>query len=300
MTDTARTDPPACSRYLPVEPDALDWGIHVLDCGYTDIPPHTRYPPGRHPSAYMFTWKRGRVLPEFQVVYLSAGGGAFESRSGGRRAVAAGDAFLLFPGEWHRYRPDPATGWHEHWIGFDGEYARRLMNRFFSPARPVVRVGSDQQLLELTRSIADQMRSPQPGFKHVAAARTVEVLAVIRAAAQGSGGAFSRIEDTMHRARRYLLSRADGTIDLQQLAARLGMSYSRFRSQFKEHTGMPPRQYHLQIRINKAQRLLIESDLTVSEIAAQLGFSSVYYFSRLFRKKTGTSPTAFRNSATGS
>jgi len=48
-----------------------------------------------------------------------------------RQAIEAGDAFLLFPGKWHRYRPAPSTGWDEHWIGFNGSYADQIMSRFF-------------------------------------------------------------------------------------------------------------------------------------------------------------------------
>ena len=48
---------------------------------------------------------------------------------------------MLFPGVWHRYQPDPKTGWHEFWIGFDGETARNWQkNKFISAAKPVVKM----------------------------------------------------------------------------------------------------------------------------------------------------------------
>jgi AraC-like ligand binding domain len=50
--------------------------------------------------------------------------------------VDAGQVIFLFPGVWHRYRPDEKTGWDEHWVGFDGDVARRwVRNNFFRRAR---------------------------------------------------------------------------------------------------------------------------------------------------------------------
>ena len=57
---------------------------------------------------------------------------------------------------------------------------------------------------------------------------------------------------------------------------------------------MPPGQYQIQIRLNKARRLLRNGTLSIAAIAEQLGFESIYYFSRLFKKKTGCSPLAYR------
>ena len=96
-------------RYQPVGPEARAWGIHVLDAGYTLVPPGSPYPPYRHPDDHHFTWEAGRVLDAYTFVHLTRGGGAFESGPSGPRRVQAGDLFIVFPGVWHRYRPDPWT-----------------------------------------------------------------------------------------------------------------------------------------------------------------------------------------------
>ena len=119
------------SRYLPVEPTLLDWGMYVLDAGYFDVPAGSEYPVGKHPEEYLFSWEKGRVLEEFQMVYLSRGQGVFECEDKKPVKVKAGDMMLLRPGMWHRYKPDSETGWAESWVGFQGEYAQRLMEKFF-------------------------------------------------------------------------------------------------------------------------------------------------------------------------
>jgi AraC-like DNA-binding protein len=284
----------AYSRYLPVEPDALAWGLHVLDAGYTEIPPHSPYPPGKHPEGYMFQWDKGRVLSEHQLVYVTRGEGVFESRSAGKRRIRAGTVFLLFPDEWHRYSPSPATGWDESWVGFDGDHARRVMSRFFSRRNPVLDVGCADGLLSVFRSIAEEIRTASPGYRPIVAARTLEILALIRRLTVSRQVADNDLLVKVQQARCTILAQSDDSVDLRGLSRDLGMSYSSFRNMFKRHTGSSPRQYHIQIRLNKAKAFLTETDMPVSQIAARTGFSSAFYFSRLFKRRVGQTPMSYR------
>ncbi|MEI9997952.1 MAG: AraC family ligand binding domain-containing protein [Verrucomicrobiota bacterium] len=97
--------------YFPVAPKLKAWGLYATGFGAVHVPPGAPYPPPGHPGRHAFDWERGRVLGEYQIVYLHKGRGAFESARTKRRPLRAGMAFLLFPGVWHRYRPDPRTGW---------------------------------------------------------------------------------------------------------------------------------------------------------------------------------------------
>jgi AraC-like DNA-binding protein len=100
------------------------------------------------------------------------------------------------------------------------------------------------------------------------------------------------------RYRIHLLTHYRETIDLPQLAAELGLSYPHFRAAFKKQTGASPYQYQLEIRINQARELLSLSHLPIGEIGERIGFSGVHHFSRLFKQKTGVSPSEFRNRGT--
>ena len=72
------------------------------------------------------------------------------------------------------------------------------------------------------------------------------------------------------------------------------MGYSIYRKKFKEYTGISPAQYQINLRINKAKDLLITSNQSLKEIALNLGFDSSDYFFRLFKQKTGFTPSDFR------
>lgn len=285
------------SQYLPLEEDALRWGLYVVNAGFAEIPPDSPYPPGSHPDEYLFSGEGWRKLEEYQLVYITRGRGFFETTETGRVRIQAGQVFLLFPGIRHRYRPVKKQGWDENWIGFNGEVADRLMRNFFSPEKAVIRVGYDQELRDLIRSIVNLMQEAPAGYQQLMAARTVETLALIRSRAMSFHASDREVIQRVQQARNFLLRNSEDDIDMEQLAKELGLSYSRFRAMFKEHTGTAPHQYQLNIRIHKARDLLRYSSLSIGEIAERVGFSSVYYFSRLFKKREGCPPRFYRETS---
>src|SRR5690606_14469488 len=110
-------------KYLPTSSEDDRWGITLLNAGCGEIIDAASYPVDNHPDPYQFKWQNGRILQEYQLIYISKGEGIFESQSAGFIKVQAGSIILLFPGEWHRYRPDSNTGWVEYWAGFKGNIA---------------------------------------------------------------------------------------------------------------------------------------------------------------------------------
>ncbi|MCE5266459.1 MAG: AraC family ligand binding domain-containing protein [Planctomycetaceae bacterium] len=89
-------------RYLPVSERDVQWDLYVTGAGRSSVPPGSRYPRSVHPQLYQFAWDRGRVLPEYQTLYITRGQGIFESKPTGRREIKTGSVLLLFPGVWHR------------------------------------------------------------------------------------------------------------------------------------------------------------------------------------------------------
>jgi AraC-like DNA-binding protein len=81
---------------------------------------------------------------------------------------------------------------------------------------------------------------------------------------------------------------------MQALAYELGVSYPHFRRVFRQSTGLPPRQYLLNLKINMAKQLMEDQGLKLSAVARKAGFEDPYYFSRLFKQKTGISPSLWR------
>ena len=83
-------------------------------------------------------------------------------------------------------------------------------------------------------------------------------------------------------------------ISQEEIAQNIGLGYSLYRKKFKEYTGVSPAQYQIQLKVSRAKDLLIRSNQSLKEIAFALGFESPDYFCRLFKQKTGITPSEFR------
>jgi len=98
----------------------------------------------------------------------------------------------------------------------------------------------------------------------------------------------------MRRVREYVEVHLDENIDLAMLAAVAGLSVHHFARQFKQSTGIPPHHYLTQKRVERAQEMLAQTDLSLSEIAYAAGFSDQSHLARHFRHMLGTTPREFR------
>ena len=165
-------------KYLVVSPLDLKWGLAVNSVGYQEIAPGMPYPPSDHPSRYLFSEERGRVLSEYQLLYITRGKGMFTSASLGRWVpVSRGSMFLLFPGEWHSYRPDKDTGWKEYWIGFQGPVIdSRVENGFFTPEKPVFDVGIHSEIIDLYDNAIKAATEQESGFQPLLGSIVVHLL----------------------------------------------------------------------------------------------------------------------------
>lgn len=283
-------------KYLTVTAAEEAWGFYLTTVGYSRISPNQAYPPNQeHPHTHSFTWNKGRILNGYYLVFISKGKGIFESALTEPSLITAGTCFLLFPGVWHRYKPDPDSGWEEYWIGFKGSYPDMLMNNgFFDPKAPVMSAGLHEDLLTLLFKIFDNVRSAPLGYHHVIAGITLELLGLVYALSKHEDPAGDPDGQVIARAKFILRENLEGPLDMDSLIRELAIGYSKFRKLFKQSTGQSPNQYHINLRLDKAKELLSTTNLNVTEVAYQLGFDSVFYFSRLFKKKNGVSPKSFR------
>jgi len=285
------------ARYLPGYVEGGVWGLAVFNIGDEFTPANFKeypYPKGKniHPSPYFHTWEQGRVLDDYHILINLAGNGEFESKTGGCHPIHPGDAFILFPGEWHRYRPEKATGWHTWWMGLRGAHALHLMNAFFSPGHPVIPVGDLKNLIDTYREISKLVNADPERFAGRIAVLSTLIIDEVQSAQRISQT--TDLQDLMNKAKLTLLARSQEEVDLEALSRELGMSYSKFRRTFQQSAGMPPRKYLLTIRINRAKALLAETNRKVADIAGAVGFSNQGYFARYFQQAAGTTPLEYR------
>jgi AraC-like DNA-binding protein len=281
-------------KYIHAGPLDKEWGLFITVAGFAQIAPAIVYPPNVHPSGYFFTWEKGRILQEYQINYITEGSGVFETIDS-QYQVVSGSILILRPGVWHRYKPDPNIGWNEHYIGFNGDFCKNLFNEgFFQQGKPVLYVGFQENLLKLFLEVIQLVKDEKTGHQQVCAANTILALSKILSVVRNQEFAGKTIERTIRKACLYFRENLNTNVNIEQLAGELHVGYSYFRQMFRKYTGISPTQYHLSLRIQKAKDLLISTDQSFKEIAIDLGFESYFYFSRIFKDKTGKSPMEFR------
>lgn len=167
-------------KYLNISQHERDWGFHINTVGYSKTNRNMHYPnTGEHPTDHAFSWNKGRILDGYYIVFITNGCGLFESAETSEHKVEAGSCFILFPGVWHRYRPDPSVGWEEYWVGFDGNYPQMMMDKFFDPKDPIVNTGLNKELLSVFTQLLGLVAQAQIGYPQRIAGLTMQILALL-------------------------------------------------------------------------------------------------------------------------
>ena len=286
-------------KYLVASEHDREWGLTVSTVGYEEIGPNDEYPTRGHADGYFFDVKKGRILDEYQLQYIVDGSGVFTSAHQHTTKLHSGDIFLLYPGEWHSYHPT-SEGWKCYWIGFKGHNIDdRVKAGFLSPLKPIYHVGFDSEMVHLL-DYALKISDSEPVYFQQTLAGIVNCLIGLMYSLQRSESLKSNTDDqdVVSRARALIRSNLETGLTIQDIAAQLNISYSKFRRIFKNLTGFSPAYYQMDLKLQRAKDLLSTTSLSIKDIAYQLDFTSPDYFSTKFKNKTGKKPSEFRHTST--
>ena len=283
-------------KYLIVNDMDKKFGLWVNTVGFQSIQPHSPYPLRDHPSGYFFNAQKGRILREYQLVYITKGGGVFSSESTPEKQMCKGRLVLLFPNQWHTYHPDVATGWDEYYIGFEGPVIDEMMrNAFYSKEQQLLEVGLNEELAALYSRALEIAETDKISSQQYLAGIVLHMLGMILSVSKNkifeAGGAEQKIEH----AKIIMNEHVFMDIDPEEIALKLNVSYSWFRKVFKEYTGYAPAKYFQELKLRKAKQLLVGTSLSVKEISYQLNYTSAEHFFSLFKKHTGLTPLKYRS-----
>lgn len=293
-------------RYIPVRQRDVQWGLFVTGAGYATIAPHVEYPPKQHPELYNFNWSTGRTLPEYQVIYISQGSGTFESAVTGKREITPGTIVLLFPGVWHRYRPNPATGWKEWWVSFNGGIMDQLVERqFFSANRALLPIGLEDTLLTSYMTLLHRLQTDQEGFPHLMAADVMEILATVASKTEsdhcdlisrGPQNVIAVQDRLVAEAMRLIWEQSLQPMTIDGLVRKLPVTRRSLERRFLSTLGHGIYEEIIRCRMERAKRLLAATTLSLKEVALAAGFQDADSLGRTFRRVEGVTPTEYRRS----
>ena len=282
-------------KYLIINDQDLLWGLAVDSVGFQTISPYSQYPPNIHPSRYLFSPEKGRVLDEYCLLYISKGKGSFVSDNQKLQTVEEGNMFLLYPGEWHSYRPDEQTGWNEYWIGFKGvNIDNRAEHGFFNKKNPVFKVGINNEIMALYEQAINIAIEQKPGYQQMLAGIVNYLLGLAYSLDKNQCLENPEVNNQINKAKIIIIENLYTGIKAEEIAEKINVSYSWFRRIFKEYTGFAPAQYIKELKIQRGKELLTNTSLSAKEIAYKIGFEDHEYFFTAFKKKTGMTPIQYR------
>lgn len=286
-------------KYLTINPADQKWGLSVNSVGHQSIAKNEVYPPQNHPTRYLFNISKGRVLNEYQLLYITSGSGTFSSQSGGTHKVQAGCMFLLFPNEWHSYSPDPESGWNEYWIGFNGDLMKNWeQEEFFSKEHPFFNVGLNEDLIGMYKRAIIIAEAQEANYQQALSGIACNLLGMCIYLSRNKTFISNDISTKINQAK-MRIHEDISSIKPEDIAKSMHMSYSKFRKIFKEYTGFAPSQYIQEVKITLAKEMLTNTAMSIKEIAFELGYDNSDYFFTVFRKMTGITPLSYRKHTQG-
>ena len=286
-------------KYLTINQSDQIWGLSINSVGKQIIAENEVYPPQIHPTRYLFNTQNGRVLNEYQLLYITKGKGTFTSKSAGVHQVSEGSMFLLFPGEWHTYMPDKNTGWNEYWIGFDGKIIDDWTNNgFFKKENPIFNIGLNEDVIAMYKRAIIIAENQEANYQQALSGIAYYLMSMALYMSRNIDFSKSDIAKQINIAK-VAIHENITSITPEKLAKLTCMSYSKFRKIFREYTGFAPSQYIQEVRINMAKEVLTNTSKSIKEIAFELGYENKDYFFTVFKKVTGITPVNYRKHTQG-
>jgi len=228
-------------------------------------------------------------------VILAAVEGEFEFSFGdGWEKAGRGDIVLCPPGDVLRRRADEPLGfWFCEfvWYGPD-ERPLETSAPLGRGRQPALHPGRILSTLQLIRDYGeDYGYDADPEYlNHLIA----DILHLCIWSSKRSRTAVFASDPLMEQAAETIRLKAGEPLTLGDLAESAGLSRSQFTRRFQAAFGVSPAAYLTRIRMRMGRTLLLETGLTLDEIAERCGYQNGFYFSRVFRKVHGMSPSAFR------
>lgn len=217
------------------------------------------------------------------------GAGRFRHREG-EVVCHSGEAALLQPRTMHEYGVDPhADGWELIWAHFHPR-------EHWAPFLAWPRIGPGIATVALTRSfedVFDAMRRAHREREELLAMPAIEE-ALVRSWREAAPTPSLVHDERVRLVTEYLQDHLAEAHSVAALSHRVGLSESRLSHLFQSELGVSPRVYLERLRMDRARRLLANTNLTIREIAEEVGMENEFYFSNRFRKLVGISPSGWR------
>lgn len=260
---------------------SLSLGLIVKQVGYLDAGPKYILNP--------------RTLYHYAINFVSHGAGTFTCL-GKHYNLQPGTAYFLFPGVMHSYTTDKHNLFSHWWIEFYGFNAKILIDSLgITPENPVI---ASIDLIKVFNETLSQTSQAPLSDSLAATCQLYRLFAILSSKTSLHQDDLCSIETGLTKpfisAKRFIDANFCENISMEEVAKTCGISSPYLIKLFKMTLGCPPSHYLSTLRLDSSKKMLLETNLTITEIAHANGFNDSHYFSRFFRKKVGYSPQQLR------
>ena len=252
---------------------------------------------GYHPRAQGHYCKRPRGSRGYVFLYCIEGSG-WVRHDGQDILITRNQGVFLRPGRAHEYGASNTHPWSYYYIHYEGslavDYTRMLLDELECGTCWI------KETDEYLKSFSMILGNLEKGWIYpnmvMASANLHKLLAWIYLKKQHDAAGVERVstEARVQAVADMVEENPQNNISVLEMARAANLSNSRFRELFKVLIGMSPKQFCLHVQIEKAKQLLASSELCIHEISECVGTPDSHYFSRIFSRKVGLSPSEYR------
>lgn len=292
-------------HYLPVTDTVMQCGLYLTGIGRGVIPSQENYPPVGHPTLYSFNYRKGRILPEFQLIIITDGKGIFESKQTGPVPIESNTFIILFPDIWHRYKPDEQTGWKERWVSLNGMIVHQLMDQgYLAPQNAISILPDPPGLISVFDQFLDDIHKKPTQNTLINSLNTMALLnKVIKATGHDlatkdlipTNIQYSVDDPLVKMALDIIWTHSHRPISTEYILEHVPASRRTLERRFRRVCGLSIHEEIIQCRLNRAKRLLLETLMPIKMVAYLSGFSDAEQMRYAFEKTLGQLPSQFRN-----
>lgn len=236
---------------------------------------------------------RGRI--DYQLIYVASGKAHFyfEDRE---ELVTAGHMVLYRPREVQKYVYYGTDQTEVYWVHFTGSDVKNILRQYgISDNMHIFYCGALLEYQSLFRLMIQELQMCREDYQELLAMMLRHILILIHRQMNNVKKADSGfMTEEIDLAVSYFNEYYNTDICIEEYAASRHMSTSWFIRNFRKYTGFTPMQYILEIRISNAESLLEATEYNITEISRIVGYENPLYFSRLFKKSKGLSPSEYR------
>ncbi|WP_354667729.1 MULTISPECIES: AraC family transcriptional regulator [Amphritea] len=215
-------------------------------------------------------------------------------------AVNSGDLVVLPRGAAHQYASSPNFPWTIYWCHFEGGLADDFIAHLEIPShKPVVHLGLHSNLVSEFEALLEARHSSYHLNAFINAANQLRQILTHIALLQPLVRSQDADSFDLEKIHSLMQAHIHEQLDIDTLANSVNLSKFHFIKRYKDATGTTPINHFIQLKTQRACHLLDISTRTVAEVAFMVGYEDAYYFSRIFKKVMGISPTQYRKLQVG-